>query len=281
MTTPERVSIHGGHSGQFCSHAQGTLEEVILAYMAKGFTWVGITEHMPPTQDRFMYIEERDAGFTTQGLLKRFDDYMTEGRRLQTKYAGQIDIFIGFETEAYSGAVSLARQLIAQYRPDYILAGIHHVADIPFDCSPQDYRRAVAACTDLEGLYCRYFDLQFEVMQELQTQVIAHFDLIRIFDEDYPQRWGAPAIRRRIERNLEYAAGQGMILDYNVAALRKGMSEPYIASPILEMAKQTGIAIVPGDDSHGPQLVGAYIDEGIEILERYGFSTQWAKPVGR
>ena len=41
------VSVHGGHSGQFCHHATDTLEEIIQQYIAKQFPWVGITEHAP------------------------------------------------------------------------------------------------------------------------------------------------------------------------------------------------------------------------------------------
>jgi len=279
MTTPARVSIHGGHSGQFCSHAQGTLEEVIKAYIKLGFEWVGITEHQPPTDDQFMYIEEREAGHTIDTLMERFDRYMTEGRRLQNKYADQLKIYIGFETEAYTGAVDFAQQLIDQYGPDYVLAGVHHVETIPFDSGRDDYRQAINACTDVETLYCRYFDRQLEVMERLLPKVVAHFDLIRIFDDGYAQRWKNRAIWSRIERNLQYIAQKGMILDYNVAALRKGMAEPYVTRPILEMARQLDIAVVPGDDSHGPQMVGAHVEEGIAILERRGFSTQWQRPV--
>ena len=278
MTTTGRVSIHGGHSGQFCSHAQGTLEEVIQAYIALDFEWVGITEHLPPTEDQFMYIEEREAGFTIEKLMQRFDRYMAEGRRLQKQYADQLEIFIGFETEAHKGGVGFARQMIDRYRPDYVLAGVHHVENIPFDSGPDDYQQAIETCKDVEALYCRYFDRQLEVMQRLEPRVIAHFDLIRIFDNGYEQRWKTPAIWSRVERNLEHISRKDMILDYNVAALRKGMAEPYVSMPILEKARELGIAVVPGDDSHGPKWVGAYIDEGIAILESKGFTNQWQRP---
>ncbi len=278
MSTTERVSIHGGHSGQFCSHARGNLEEVIQAYVKLGFKWVGITEHLPPTEDRFMYDEERDAGFTIDTLMDRFDRYMAEGRRLQKKYADQLEILVGLETEAYPGAVDFARQLIDRYRPDYVLAGVHHVENIPYDSGPDEYRRAISRCKDVETLYCAYFDRQLEVMQRLQPRVIAHFDLIRIFDDGYKNRLKTQAVLSRIKRNLQYIAQQGMILDYNVAALRKGMAEPYLALPLLKMALKMGIAVVPGDDSHGPKQVGAYIDEGIAILQREGAITQWRKP---
>ncbi len=31
------VSIHGGHSGEFCSHAQDSLEEMVQEYIRQGF----------------------------------------------------------------------------------------------------------------------------------------------------------------------------------------------------------------------------------------------------
>jgi histidinol-phosphatase (PHP family) len=279
MTSTTLVSIHGGHCGQFCSHANNTLEEVIQTYIAKGFAWVGITEHMPPVADRFMYAQEREAGFNTADLLDRFDRYMTEGRRLQKKYADKLEIFIGFETEAYTGAFELALHLIDRYQPDYVLGGIHHVKDIPFDSGVADYQKAVAACGGEAALYCRYFDLQYELIRKIRPKVVAHFDLIRIFDNNYLERWETPQILERIERNLQCVADLDLILDYNVAALRKGAAEPYICKPILEMARDMEIAVVPGDDSHGSAMVGAFIEEGIAILYAMGLATQWRKPV--
>lgn len=278
--TPRRVSIHGGHSGQFCGHAENTLEEVILAYIAKGFTWVGVTEHMPPPHDRFRYREEKNAGLNRDALASRFSQYMAEGRRLQKKYAQQLEIFIGFETETCNGGLDYARQLMAQHRPDYIVGGVHHVDDIPFDSSPADYNGAIAAMGRIETLYCRYFDLQYEMIQTLQPKVIAHFDLIRLFDPEYALRFQVPAVQTRITRNLQLIKQLGLILDFNVAALRKGAAEPYLSQPILREAQKLGIAIVPGDDSHGVDTVGAYIDEGISILEKQGHTTEWARPVG-
>jgi histidinol-phosphatase (PHP family) len=273
------VSIHGGHSGQFCNHAQDTLEAVIQAYIAKGFTWVGITEHMPPAADRFLYPEELQAGLNARLMRDRFNRYIEEARRLKEKYADRLEIFVGFETEAYSGALALAIELMTQMQPDYILGSVHHVADIPFDYSPEAYQEAVTACGGIEALYCRYFDLQHELILTLRPQVVAHFDLIRIFDADYRQRWPQPAIAHRIQRNLESIARMGSILDFNVAALRKGASEPYLSGPILDQAIALGIPIVPADDSHGVAMAGAYVLDGVAILKQKGCSLDWTKPI--
>jgi histidinol-phosphatase (PHP family) len=272
------VSVHGGHSGAFCSHAQDKLEQIIGSYIAQGFAWVGITEHMPPVNDHYLYPEERRAGLNTSAMRQRFSEYIAHARRCQKTFQNQMEILVGFETESYPGSFDFALQLIDQHRPDYIVGGVHHLGDIAFDYSAAEYRRAVAFSGGMEALYCRYFDLQYEMIQILRPAVVAHFDLIRLYDPDYRHHMRAPAVDRRIQRNLELIARLDLILDFNTAALRKGASEPYIAQPILLRALEMGISVVPGDDSHSVDTVGAFIDQGIGILAQMGFNLNWRKP---
>lgn len=49
---------HHSHSGQFCLHAKGTLEEVVLEAIRKGFTTYGLSEHVPRYRERDLYPEE-------------------------------------------------------------------------------------------------------------------------------------------------------------------------------------------------------------------------------
>lgn len=277
----QRVSIHGGHSGPFCNHARDTLEEIVRAYIEKGFAWVGLTEHMPPADDAFLYPEERRAGLTAALMQERFGRYMTEARRLQRVYAGRIAIYVGFETEDTTGAVDLALRLMAEYAPDYIVGSVHHVADIPFDYSVEAYRDAVAAAGGIQALYCRYFDRQYDLIERLGPRVVGHFDLIRIFDPLYRRHILLPDIQGKIHRNLELIRRLNLILDFNVAALKKGAAEPYVCGPILAQARRLGIAVVPGDDAHSVATVGLHLDEGIRILQEMGFSTQWRAPDGQ
>jgi histidinol-phosphatase (PHP family) len=273
-----RVSVHGGHSGQFCSHASDDLAAVVAAYAARGFAWVGLTEHMPPPDDRFLYPEERQAGLDAAALRRRFAAYMAEARRLQRQWRTVLPIRVGFETEACSGALDFARALVAQYQPDYIVGSVHHVADISIDSSPADYARAVAGCGGLQELYLAYFDLQLEMMETLEPQVIGHFDLVRIFDPDYSRRLASEPVVRRIARNLERVRRLGAILDLNVAPWDKGGHEPYPAPGIRRKAHRLGIALVPGDDSHGVSMVGRHFDRAVALLQAEGFSTDWPVP---
>ena len=275
---PALVSIHGGHSGEYCSHAADHLEDIVCEYIEQGFAWVGLTEHIPPVADRFLYPDEKKAGLTASSMAGRFGRYVAEARRLQTAYSDRIRLYIGFETEFYTGCLEHIKALLRQYRPDYFVGSVHHVEDIPIDLDKDTYHKALAACGGTEALYCRYFDLQYELIQSLRPAVLGHFDLIRIFDPEYGRHLQLPSVVGRIERNLNLAARLGLILDFNMAALRKGASEPYIARPILDRARELGVAVVPGDDSHGVATVGAFIQEGIALLQKMGFDTDWRTP---
>lgn len=278
MESPKLVSIHGGHSGEFCNHATDRLEEIIVAYAEQGFHWAGITEHIPPIDDRFLYPEEIEAGLNARSLYRRFERYITQCRWLQRKYADTIKIFVGFETEHYSGSIPYLRSLIHRFEPDYILGSVHHIDDIGFDYSAETYAQAVKATGNIEALYCRYFDAQYQLISEIIPPVIGHFDLIRIYDPDYTSHLELPAVRKKVRRNLELIRNLDLILDMNVRAIVKGGSEPYPTRSILEQAVKLGIPLVPGDDSHGVESVGLHIDVAIELLVEVGADTNWRRP---
>ena len=279
MNDPQPVSIHGGHSGQFCGHAKDTLEEIVLAYIDQRYPWVGITEHMPPVSDAFVYPEEKSAGFDAGMLRERFAAYMATCRRLQAKYAGEIRIYVGFETEDCSGSLDVAKALIDTFSPDYVVGSVHHVKDIPFDYSNARYNEAADRCGGLDGLYGAYFDQQYEMIGSMAPRVVGHLDIVRIFDPDYPSRLLKPAIWEKIVRNLKLIKQLNLILDFNLRPLTRGEDEPYLSAPILKKAVELGIDIVPGDDSHGVDTIGAHMHSAITTLQAVGVCTDWRTPV--
>jgi histidinol-phosphatase (PHP family) len=281
MDDLQPVSIHGGHSGQFCSHAKNTLEEIVLAYIRKGYSWVGITEHMPPVSEHFVYPEEKRDGQTERTLTERFAEYITTSRRLQAQYAKDIQIYVGFESETYCGSLDFAKTLIDRFSPDYVVGSAHHVADIPFDYSEKDYQLAADHCGGIDGLYHAYFDQQYEMIAALKPRVVGHLDIIRIYDADYRLRLTKPSIWEKIIRNLELIKRLDLILDFNLRPLTRGESEPYLSAPILEKACAMDIDVIPGDDSHGVQDIGATMQRALDILKSVGLPTSWRPPFKR
>ncbi len=272
------ISLHGGHSGQFCCHAKDSLEEIIQTYVEKGFSSVGITEHAPPLNDAFLYPDEKDRGLTAKDLFQRFADYIQEVDRLRHLFQDKIRIFKGFETETITGYIDHTRSLIDQFRPDYIVGSVHHVRDICFDYSKEAYDEIAQKCGSVEAMYLEYFDLQYEMIQALRPFVVGHFDLIRIYDPDYEARMKQPRIQEKIQRNLVLIQKLGLTLDFNLRPLTRGENAPYLTRNILTKAKDLGIWVVPGDDSHSKIQAGAHVDRAVKRLQKLGFNTQWPEP---
>ncbi len=276
--TSLRASVHGGHSGQFCLHARDRLEEMVERYMELGFSWVGITEHLPAPTEKCLYPDEVAAHLTPDQMLTTFGAYIRECNRLKKKYRSHIRIFTGFEVETCSEYNTFVPRMVNRFRPDYIVGSVHHVHDLGFDFSREQYLETAARLGGMDALYQQYFDLQYEMLRTINPAVAGHFDVIRLFDDDYRARIRTPAIWQKIVRNLVYIRQRDIVMDYNLRALAKGADEPYVAAPILELAATMGIRVVPGDDSHGVQDIGQHMDPAIDTLCALGFTPPFQPP---
>ncbi|GAB6110920.1 histidinol-phosphatase [Desulfomicrobium salsuginis] len=257
----KRISLHGGHSGQFCDHARDSLAEIVAAYHAAGFECVGLTEHMSPLSDAWLYPDEVELGRTAVWMQERFGQYVAEARRLEREYAGRMRILVGMESEWYPGCGPWVAELRERFALDYVVGSVHHVGGGCFDFSKADYERIAMKSGGIVSMYAAYFDAQLAMMQELGPELVGHFDLIRLHDPNYPETLAGPDIWRRVERNLECVRDMGAILDVNARALMKGQTEPYVCRLILDAAAAMDIAAAYGDDAHGVTDVGCHVDE--------------------
>ncbi|KAJ2161840.1 hypothetical protein GGF46_001148 [Coemansia sp. RSA 552] len=244
------------HSGQFCRHAKGTLEGVVQEAIAKGMFVLGLSEHVPRSRVQDLYPEEADL--TPDDLYEAFRTYVEEARRLQAKYEGQIKVLIGAETEYITrDSLDEVKALRAKYGLDYLVGSLHHVGGMPMDFSPDGYEQIVAHYGGRrDEMFRQYFDEQLVLLQELQPEIVGHFDLIRIF-HPYAQGVEDPLLREDIRalalRNIDYAISYGAVFEINSRAWKKGLRDAYPQRDLLEAILQRGGRITISDDSHGEQ----------------------------
>lgn len=228
------------------------------------------------------------ADLTPQDLEATFDAYIIEATRLKTKYAGQIELLVGLETEAINPASfdGLERLLEKhEVHIDYIVGSVHHVNGIPIDFDRPTFDNALASfpakddLSQLHQLFCAYFDLQYEIMQRFEPEVIGHFDLCRLYLPS--EKLAAAQVWQRVQRNVEYAVAYGALFELNAAAFRKKWPSAYPAPDVISLIKQHGGRFTLSDDSHGPLAVGlnyaklqAYLVEQ-EIHEIWYWSTEY------
>ena len=273
-TVPWKVSLHGGHSGEFCEHAVGTLRQTVEAAVASGFSVLGLTEHAPRTEPRFLYASERAKGYSVERLKQEFEGYAETSRELQEEFRERLPILRGFETEVVpsSSFGPAMRALRAQHRFDYTVGSVHHVGEIPIDVSADLLGEAVVGCGGFDPFMERYFELVREMGEELRPAGVAHLDLPKLHA---PVGAEIPTarVRRAAQKTVDAIRRRECILDLNTAAWRKGLPEPFPSSWLIDLANDAGVPFCFGDDSHGPAQVGFAMERARQYLLAHGTSS--------
>jgi histidinol-phosphatase (PHP family) len=269
-TSEWRVSLHGGHSGEFCDHAQGTLREMLEAAVTAGYHTFGVSEHVP-RPDPFLYPEERARGWTAEKVADDFNRYTIAISALAEEFADRMVVLRGFEAEVVPTASYAAeiREIRGRTLPggrpafDYFVGSVHFVEEQQIDGPPENYVKAVEVCGGIEALAVRYYDTIAEMVEALRPDVVGHLDLIKknLLAAGYaPNALETPAVHAAVDRALTAIRAASGILDLNTAGWRKGLGEPYPAPWLVRRAHEMEIPFCFGDDSHRPADVGAGVD---------------------
>lgn len=255
------ISLHS-HSGQFCSHAVGTLEEVVQEAVRQGFSTFGLSEHIPRYRIQDLYPEEVSSSrprirtqsthdYTLQiehgveALAIKFEEYVVEANRLKYLYEPQIKLLVGIETE-YINEEGLDRleQLLERHGDSiqYIVGSVHHCSERPIDFDKAQFDSVLATLDGISStdrfsqLFEIYFDNQLKLMQRLKPAVIGHFDLCRLYYPELDFR-SFPVVWEKIQRNVEYASSYGALFEINSSAFRKGWSTAYPGVEVFDVSR--------------------------------------------
>ncbi|KAI0700216.1 Polymerase/histidinol phosphatase-like protein [Cytidiella melzeri] len=280
---------HHSHSGQFCKHAAGTLEEVVVEAIRQGFETYGLTEHVPRYRAQDLYPEEE--GVALNVLSDQFSNFLDEAHRLKAAYAGQIELLVGLETE-YISPLDLEQleELLKRHvgRIEYIVGSVHHVNEIPIDFDKATYERALTSFntdTDDEGdeqqtkqisaFLSAYFDAQYELLKRFKPEVVGHIDLCRLYEPSL-RFANHPEAHEKLRRNICFAIDYGAAFELNAAAIRKGWADAYPAEDVIAIIMENNGRLVLSDDSHGPHAVGLNYARLAEYMRRVGVEQLWA-----
>ena len=262
VQVPWKISLHGGHSGDYCDHAEGSLRQILEAAVARKMSVFGITEHAPRLEERFLYPREIELGWDVPKLERDFRAYRAALDPLVREFSPRLHVLKGFEAEVVPS--STYAQVMRRYRSDmgfdYMVGSVHFLGEISIDGELGDFERALDWAGGLEALAQRYYEAVARMAEKLRPEVVGHLDLIRKNGRHYGPL-DTPAIRRSARVALEVIRRHDCILDLNTAGYRKNLGCPYPEPWLLRQAHEMGIGVCFGDDSHGPDQVGAGIEE--------------------
>lgn len=192
--------------------------------------------------------------------------YMKTIKQMKERYGNKITIKTGLEFGMQMHTIKLYEKLFSQYDLDFVLLSIHQVNDLEF--WSQDYQRGKTQKEYNEG----YYDEMLRLVKSYKNySVLAHMDLITRYDNDGV--YSFEKIKNKITEILKIVISDGKGIELNTSSKRYGLSDSTPCRDILTLYYNLGGNIITiGSDSHKPEQLGAYIQEGKELLRSIGFT---------
>ena len=226
------------------SDGKNTPEEMVLAAIEKGMKTIGFSDHSYTFFDESYCMRREEIGA-----------YCTCIAELKEKYRGQIEVLCGIEQDFYSDMPT------QDY--DYVIGSVHYLKlgneYVPVDESPQTLCDAANRFFggDMIALAEEYYRTVSQVVDRQNADIIGHFDLITIFNEngtlfDQNDERYIAAYRAAADRLIE----AGKPFEINTGGVARGYrTTPYPSSEAMEYIRQRGGKFILSSDSHSTETL--------------------------
>ena len=243
----------------FCDGKQ-TVEENVLTAIEKDFVSLGFSIHSWTPYE------------IVPVTLEKEEEYKAEVKRMQEKYAGQIEILLGIERDA----LFLEREYEGF---EYIIDSTHWFEkDGAMFCADYSEDRMNEYVREHFGgdyyAYCaRYFYQAAKMCAESRATFIGHIDLISKFNEGNKYfDEGDPRYLKGAFEALELAIAKNIPLEMNTGAISRGYKKlPYPNMPILKKIKEMGGEIILNSDAHAAAALDTGFELSMELAKAAGF----------
>jgi len=238
----------------YSKHARGTVDEIIGAAIARGVRLLTITDHAPFPIDPDNRLRRTE--------LQR---YVEEVREASQRYAGQIRVFTGLESDYLPGYENYLADMLGEVSVDFVIGSIHYVF----------LKHRKINVWDLEDIRDpSVLDAYFDSLPGLFTcglfDAVGHVDTVLragIGEETFLRRF-RPLVPLMIERQMSYeinASGtKKTMLDAHGVEVMGGWSYP--SKTLVAELREQGAGFTIGSDAHRPEDVGTGLDTVLHAL---------------
>ena len=252
------TSIDGHVHTRLCHHARGEMEEYVLVAIKKGLRKLVFLEHLEVGIDYFesTWLTEYDFNF-----------YHEEGKRLQKKYHGRLEIGLGVEVGYNPNSLKETLQRLNLHNWDRIGISYHFMDTDSKHLNLVSSKQVNIEALDRFGVdkvVSRYYKELLDAVDKLPGQVLCHIDAVM---RHHPNVVITPEHNSLIDDLLDSVARQNMSLEVNTSGYRI-KDEPFPSLDILRKAAKKNIPLVVGSDAHRPEDVGRYFDRLPELIEK-------------
>ena len=254
------TTIDGHVHTKLCHHARGEMEDYVQAAIKRGLEKLIFLEHLEVGINYFesTWLTEDD-----------FIYYHEEGRRLQEKYQGSLEIGLGIEVGYNPSYIEEIQRRLALHSWDRIGISYHFLETDSVHLNLVSSKQINIDALDDFGVneaVKRYYKTLQEAVEKLPGQVLCHIDAVL---RHHPKIVITPEHNALIDGLLDAVARNNMSLEVNTSGY-KIKDEPFPSLSILKKAIKRNIPLVAGSDAHRPEDVGRYFDRLPGLMEEIG-----------
>lgn len=251
---------------------KGTPETYIQQAIKLGMPQIGISSHAP-------------VPFYTGWNMNQEDlpQYLHELSDLKKKYIKDIELLRSLEVDYLPGMMGPGHENIINSGLDYVVGSVHFVARFAdgshwsIDDSTDDFVRAINDIFngDVRKTVTRYFDLQWEMLENQPPQILGHMDKIRMHNKnrfffDETEEWYVNLVRKTMKK----AAEKGVVVEINTKYLKRaGFTFP--SADHFKWMADNQIPVTLSSDAHAPDKLLLGFEHMIPVLKENGITKLW------
>lgn len=240
-----------------CGHAGGNLEDYVEAAIHTGLSEIGLSDHSPIYH---LGDDPHPLPGTAMSQLE-FPAYLREMAEVRDRYAGQIIVRLGVESDYVLGWDDHYRELWRQFPLDYVIGSVHWLGrwsifspELPPGRTPED-------------IYEEYLLTTQAAARSGAYDILGHLDCLKTRGH-IPDLGLTPLL----EETVRVIAESGVAIELNTSGWRKGLGEPYPREELLAVCCHYGVPVTLGSDAHRPEHVAAGFPKAVALLERVGYT---------
>ena len=243
------VDYHTHHNR--CGHALGQIEDYIKMALSCGLIEIGISDHGP-----LYFLDGNDPQPGLAMAKDELEGYVEEVLSLKARYAGQIAVRLGLESDYVEDMEAFYADVFAQYPFDYVIGSVH----MALGASVYDAGRWQHT-PDPVAVYADYYRLVQKSARSGLFDILGHTTAILA----YSPRPVPAEIEVLQDETLDVIGETGVCMEVNTSGYRKMGADPFPSPRMIARAVELAIPLTFSSDAHRPDEV-AYAREKIETL---------------
>ncbi|UFU01159.1 histidinol-phosphatase HisJ [Radiobacillus kanasensis] len=249
----------------YCPHGSNdSMEEYVRKAIEKGMDYLTFTEHAPFPESFIDPVPNKDSAMSWADV----EDYINDGLLLKEKYKHDLQIKVGFEVDFIEGYEKETTRILDYFgtRIEDSILSVHMLRIgeqyVCIDYSDEEFGRILSLTNGVDSLHRLYYQtVKRSILANLgsyKPRRIGHITLVEKFRKKYPATMDFTTEQDEI---LSLLHKDQLELDVNSAGFYKEWNEnAYPPQPLINKAKQLGIPLITGSDSHTACHIGRGFD---------------------